>query len=76
MVTKERAHAAVYAAAPLDDKARLLIFLDSITDQELAQWSIKDGYDDKVIYDYIALKAPGALLGLVHHAQGLARRLR
>ncbi|GLC46798.1 hypothetical protein PLESTM_001927200 [Pleodorina starrii] len=57
MIIKERAGKAVRALAPRGSKASLLVFLDSLPAEELTQWSIEEGDDDELIYDYIFLKA-------------------
>ncbi|KAG2427161.1 hypothetical protein HXX76_010880 [Chlamydomonas incerta] len=56
MVSRDRAAKAVRALAPPGSTAPLLVFVDSFPAEELAQWSIQDTDDDKVIFDYIAAR--------------------
>ncbi|GLC46796.1 hypothetical protein PLESTM_001927000 [Pleodorina starrii] len=64
LISKERAGKAVRALAPRGSKASLLVFLDSLPAEELAQWSIEEADDDELIYDYIFLKAQAAAAAL------------
>ncbi|KXZ43705.1 hypothetical protein GPECTOR_82g239 [Gonium pectorale] len=64
MVTKARAAAAVRAAAhSSQERGELLSLLDSLADQELAQWLIVDQDDDETIRAFIRAKAQGAAAG-------------